>query len=310
MDDALGTTPDTAAPAPRAGAPAGGAWWVALAAVVAALVVAYFPEITDLLDAWSDNPDYTHGYLIVPVAVAILYQRWPGLDAAFSRPALLGWLVAAASLGARTYWHEFGRPWLEQITLFPLILGLALALGGWRLMRWAWPGLAYLIFMFPLPGWLNQSVSFPLQRLATVCTTQLIRMTGLWVMADGNVIHIGSHPLEVARACNGLSMLMSLAATIAALVALVPMPMWKRAVLLLSIVPVALLSNILRITATAWCCHVFGADIGEKYAHTGAGLLMMPLALALVGLEMLVLSWLVVEADDGPEPRPFGAGFP
>lgn len=303
MADVLQPQPEAVA-APPAAESGGRPWWIALAVVLGAVVAAYLPEITDLLDTWSENPDYTHGYLIAPVAVAILYQRWPGLSAAFSRPSLVGWLLVVAALALRTYCHETGRPWIEQVTLFPLIIGLALALGGWRLMRWAWPGLAYLIFLFPLPGWLNLSVSAPLQRFATICTTRLIRVTGLWVMSEGNVIHIGSHPLEVARACNGLSMLMSLAATITALVALVPMSTWRRVILLASIVPVALLSNVLRITVTAWCYYFFGAEVGEGYAHTWAGLLMMPLALALVGTEMMILSWLVDEREVVVDDRP------
>ena len=112
------------------------------------------------------------------------------------------------------------------------------------------------------------------------------------------MILVGSERLEVAAACNGLSMLMSLAATVAATAILIPMTNWKRGVLLASIVPIALISNILRITATAWCYYRFGADVGSKYAHDLAGYLMMPLAMVLVGLELALMSWLVVEATE------------
>ena len=59
-------------------------------------------------------------------------------------------------------------------------------------------------------------------------------------MPEGNVILVGNERLEVAAACNGLSMLMSLAATVAATASLVPMANWKRVVLLPSIIPIAL----------------------------------------------------------------------
>jgi exosortase len=285
----------------------GWSWWIVLVVVIVVILATYSQEMSDLLDAWSDNPDYSHGYLVIPVAVAILYRRWPGADKALSKAWPWGWFLVVASLAARSYWYESGRPWLEQITLIPLVFGLALALGGWGLMRWAWPALAYLVFMIPLPGWLNQTVSMPLQKLATVCTTWVVRLTGLWVMAEGNVIYVGDQPLEVARACNGLSMLMSLAATVVAMVLLVPMSTWKRVVLLLSIVPVALLCNVLRISATAWSYHLFGAEVGEKYAHDFAGLLMMPTALVLVFLELLLLSWLVIEQEEEVHDRPLSS---
>lgn len=271
--------------------------WACLTAVAAALVATYFQEFSDLVATWSDNPDYSHGYLVVPVALAILYFRWPGAEQGLGKPAIVGWVLAIAAVAARTYWHESGRPWLEQVTLLPLILGLALALGGWRLLRWAWPGLAYLVFMFPLPPVINQSVSMPLQRLATTCSSQFVRLTGLWVTTEGNVIYVGAQPLEVARACNGLSMLMTMAAIVAVLVLLVPMPVWKRLILMVAFVPIALLCNVLRISATAWSYHLWGAEVGEKYAHDFAGLMMVPVALALVGLVMMLLSWLVTEQE-------------
>jgi exosortase/archaeosortase family protein len=108
---------------------------------------------------------------------------------------------------------------------------------------------------------------------------------------------IGNERLEVAAACNGLSMLMSLAATISATASLVPMANWKRLLLLPSIIPIALGSNVLRIAATAWCYYKFGSVVGSKYAHDWAGWLMMPTAMLLVWLELSILSWLVVETD-------------
>jgi exosortase len=132
----------------------------------------------------------------------------------------------------------------------------------------------------------------------------ILKLTGLWVVAEGNVILVGADPLEVAAACNGLSMLMCLSATVTALIILVVMAPWKRVVLFLSIIPIALISNILRISATAWCYHQFGAKVGGHFAHDAAGWLMMPVALVLVGLELGLLSWLVVPVEELPAERP------
>ena len=161
-----------------------------------------------------------------------------------------------------------------------------------------WPAFAYLIFLYPLPPQINTALSQPLQSLATTFACGLLKLTGLWVMPEGNVILVGNERLEVAAACNGLSMLMSLAATVAAAASLIPMSLWKRVLLLVSIIPIALLSNVLRIAATAWCYYEFGAEVGSKYAHDLAGLLMMPTAMVLVGLELVIASWLIVETEE------------
>src|ERR1700716_2908047 len=117
-------------------------------------------------------------------------------------------------------------------------------------------------------------------------------------MSQGSVIIIGETPLEVARACNGLSMLLSFVTLIAATVFLVRRPMVERVVLLVSAIPIAVVSNIIRITATALCYYWFGHETGEKYAHDYAGFAMMPVALVLVWLELQVMSWLFVEVEE------------
>ena len=92
-------------------------------------------------------------------------------------------------------------------------------------------------------------------------------------------------------------MLLSFITLITAVVLLVRRPLWEKVVLMASAIPIALISNILRITATAWCYHRFGHEWGEKVAHDAAGIAMMVIALILVGLELKLMSWLFVEVE-------------
>ena len=273
-----------------------------LLAVSIGLLWSYWPNLADLYATWVREPDYSHGFLVLPIALVILWKLWPGPDDAQPAPGLVGrlagWVLVIAALAGRWRFHESGSSWSETATLIPLVFGLAIARLGWPVFARIWPAFAFLIFLLPLPNSVNTSVSQPLQSLATKCSCTLLRLSGLWVMPEGNVILVGNERLEVAAACNGLSMLMSLAATVAATATLLPMALGKRAILLLSIVPIALFSNVLRITVTAWCYYKFGADVGSKYAHDIAGWAMMPLAMVLVGLELALMSWLVVETTE------------
>jgi exosortase len=271
-----------------------------LVAVAAGLAWAYAPNLGSLITVWYNEPDYTHGFLVLPIAMFIFWKRWPaksdetGLSPTPWWPA---WALVVAGLALRAWFLERGQGWLESSTLLLVIIGLAMARLGPRMMFWLWPAFAFLIFLYPLPPQVNSALAQPLQSLATTCACFLLRLTGLWVMPEGNVIVIGNERLEVAAACNGLSMLMSLAATVSAAASLFPMANWKRLVLLPSIIPIALGSNVLRIAATAWCYYRFGSEAGNKYAHDAAGWLMMPTAMILVFLELAIMSWLVVESD-------------
>src|SRR4029079_16068870 len=134
-----------------------------------------------------------------------------------------------------------------------------------------------------LPPRINLMLAGPLQDLATWGSTILLQALGLPVVREGNVIFVGADRLNVAEACNGLSMLLSFVTLITATVILLrSRPAWERAVLLLSTVPIALLSNILRITIIGLCYRGLGAEWGHKLGHDYGGYLMMPIALLLV----------------------------
>ena len=282
--------------------------------VLAALAVSYAPNLAGLVFQWSNVPNYSHGFLVAPIALAILWQRRGELDPARLRPNLLGWVGLGALLAFRSYLFERNEVWLESATMIPALAALALAFGGWPLLRWSAPAIAFLVFMLPLPPSLNLTLAGPLQRLATIGSTTLLQASGLPVLARGNVIFVGGEPLEVAEACNGLSMLMSFVTLITAMVILMARdrPTWERVVLLLSMVPIALVANVLRIAITAGLYHALGPQepppwplslqfpTVELMIHDTAGWAMMPIALAMVLLELKVLSWLIVE-DSEPE---------
>ncbi len=267
-------------------------------AVAAALVAGYWQSFSYLVWQWNREPNYSYGFFVVPIAAVIFWTRRDQLDRAQMKPRWWGFLPLVALLAMRYPLNEWNEQYIETAMLPLVIAGLALAIGGWHLVWVAAPALLFLVFMLPLPPSVNILLASRLQEIATVGSVALLQLFGLPVMAEGNVIIIGAYPLEVARACNGLSMLLSFVTLIAATVILVRRPPLERAILLLSAIPIALVSNILRITATAICYHRLGQTAGDKIAHDLAGWMMMPLALFLVWLELRVLSWVFVEVEE------------
>jgi exosortase len=294
--------PRSLAPAPKPAARGGrgglAAQIIAAGAVLGTLLWAYATDVREMVQVWMDDPNYSHGFLVPPVAALIFWQRWPRGNMPRPRPSWIGFVALAVLIGLRAWFYELGEFWIERLTLLASVAALVMAYGGWPLMRRAWPAVVFLIFMYTVPVGLNNRISLPLQGMASWASCGLLRLLGLWVMNEGNVILVGGDQLEVAAACNGLAMLMSLAATITATTILIPMPNWKRVILLLSVVPIALVCNIARIAGTVWCYHLIGSERGRELAHDWAGLLMMPLALILVGLELWWMSWLVTEEEE------------
>jgi exosortase len=279
----------------------GGAAAIAAAAAVTAAAVAwsYYPNLTYLARFWED-PNYSHGWLIVPIALFILWNRREMLPAVAIRHRWWNFLPLALIAAWRYWLYETNDQWLEAATLPLTVAAATLAVGGWGAIRWAWPALVFLIFMVPLPNRFDDFLSAPLQRIATTGAYQLLTALGLPVVAEGNVILIGSQRVEVAEACRGLSMLLAFGALITAMVILIQRPLWERAVLIASIIPIALLCNIIRISITAVVYYYYDKPVKEAHDYAGYG--MMALALGIVLAELKVMSWLFVE-DRGPGSR-------
>ena len=285
------------------------AWWWAGGVVALLLAFAYRLTILELFRTWSDDPNYSHGFLVIPISLFILWRRlndmpWDGPQEEASR-SWVGWVTLVLILGMRFFAYEWSMQWLENATLLPAIVCLVWTFGGASLMWRAWPALAFLIFMFPLPPDLNGMISLPLQRIAATGSYFFLQLAGFWATQQGNIIHLktprGMSPLDVALACNGLKMLMTLAATVTATVMLLDLPVWKRITILISAVPIAMISNIIRIFMTGCCYYYIDGDHAKEWAHDISGWMMMPLALLLVALELQVLSWLTPEKTKDEE---------
>ncbi len=282
----------------------------ALGATVLVLGLAYAPNFYYLSSIWEVDPNYSHGWLVIPIALVVLWQRLTApesepLPRTISRP-WLGWCLLIAVLAFRAYAYEGNFQWVETATILPAIVSLVWIFGGWPLLKRVWLAIAFLVFMLPLPESINNQISLPLQQVAATGSCFLLQLSGLWVIQEGNVIDLTTatgemSKLDVAAACSGLRMLMTLSATITATIILVPLPTWKRIVLLVSVIPIALISNMMRIVATGFCYYYIQGPTAKEWAHDISGYLMMPMALVLVGLELFVLSWLVPPDDEPVE---------
>jgi exosortase len=215
--------------------------------------------------------------------------------------------------------------WLTAASLLPCLAGLLLLVGGRPALRWGWPAVAFLLFMVPLPYRLEIALAHPLQHAATWASTYALQTVGLAAFAEGNIIRLGEVRIGVVEACSGLSMLVIFFALCTAVVLVAPLPPVDKGLIVLSAIPIALAANVARITVTGVLHKTAGGDWANLVFHDLSGWLMMPLALALLWLEVRLLRWVLppvtprvvqpmqlarwrepgepVLADDGSRPR-------
>jgi exosortase len=272
-----------------------------LGGLVALLIIAYWDMFTLTSAAWSEGL-YSHGWIVPVFAVALLWLRWEPIGPVPASERWIGFALLALGLGVRLFAAEFAMNPVDRLSFLPAIFGAFMLVGGFNIIRWAWPALGFLIFMFPLPTALEVSVLGRLQRLASISSTVVLQVLGVAAFRQGNLISIPgmSTPLTVADACSGLRMATIFGALAVAMVFIIERPWWDKFVILLSAIPIALIVNIVRITVTGLLYMAAGQNniAVQKICHDYAGLvIMMPLALALLWLELQVLERLTVPVD-------------
>ncbi|MBN9518445.1 exosortase/archaeosortase family protein [bacterium] len=268
-----------------------------VAALVGLLVWAYLPMLRVFFDKWINDPQYSHG-LLVPFFSA--YLVWKAWQAGPLVPKPLPWLgcgLLAVTLVMRAFAGTLLFQQLDAASLLVALVAVTLAAGGVPLLKRVGGGLLFLAFMVPLPYELERNVGQPLKTAATVSSTFLLQTLGQPAVRDGNLILIDEVRLGVVDACSGLKMMVTFAAFSVGAVLLTDRSRFEKLMVLLGIIPIAVVTNVLRITATGLAYLVFSNKETLDFLHDFYGWLMMPVGLALLALELWVLKKLVV-ADE------------
>jgi exosortase len=272
-------------------------WVMWAAAIMAAGLWAYWPTLVEIVGAWNREADYSHGYLVVPAAILFLVARkgsYPGVGAA-DYPvgfALLGIGLLMRYLGA-LFFYEF----VDGYSILFWLAGAVAILGGRQMLLWALPSIGFLFFMIPLPFGIETAMSAPLQRVATKLTCLALQTMGLAAFSEGNVVLIGEQRLEVAQACSGLRLFMTIVAVAYAYALLVRRAWWEKAILIAAVVPIAIASNATRIIATGLLFEYTTGEAAHKFAHDFAGFAMIGLAAVLFAGVLWYLSVLIREEE-------------
>src|SRR5262245_55370319 len=253
-----------------------------LFAALAVCVWSYWTTLGDIVERWTSDPQYSHGFLVPVFSLYLLWRGRGRLAGADLRPRWWGVGVVFLAAVMRLAGHFFYQPWLDAGSLLVCLTGIAAAAGGRRALAWAAPAILFLVFMLPLPFRFQTMLGATLQQVATAASTYALQTLGVPAVADGNVILLTNTKLGVVEACSGLSMLVTFFALASAVAILVPRSPAEKVVIVASAVPIAVLANVVRITATGVLFEVGRDEAARAVFHDLAGWLMMPLALGLL----------------------------
>jgi len=230
----------------------------------ALLLAAYGPTLYALMVESLENPDFSHvvfaplvaGYITWTMRGQLLAQRAQGsnLGLVLVFAGLLMLCIGPPSLATFTFVKRFGF-------LFSLI-GTILFLGGFVVLRMLAYPLLLLILMIPLPSFVYDRLTLPLQLLASQLSEINLEWLGFSVLREGNVLHMRSQVVSVVEACSGLRSLYALVFLTLAYAFFVTGSAVQRTILISAAIPVAIVANAGRVTTTA----ILG-EYAPQYTH-------------------------------------------
>jgi len=263
----------------------------ALIAVALAAAAFLFSEaIGQLYSIWNVYPEYSYGIIVPLVTVFLIWRERDQLRGMPLTGSPYGLILIGAGLLLRIIGQLATMHAVVHYALLLVLYGLVLSLTGPAMFRRLLMPLLTLIFMVPLPPYLSDQLSLELQLLSSQIGVWVIRAWGISVFLQGNVIDLGSYQLEVAEACSGLRYLFPLM-MLAFLVAYVFRgPLWKRAIVFLSSIPITVLMNSLRIGIIGVTVEYWGQQMAEGFLHEFEGWVVFMLSTALVMLIAVTLT--------------------
>jgi exosortase len=274
-------------------------WLLAILLLFGGLYSAVAPP---LVRQWADDDDYTHGFLILPLALYFVWERREVLRRIEVRPQLLGagllglglLMLVVGSVGAELF--------LQRFSLIVVLAGLVWLILGTAFLRELLFPIAFLVFMVPLPAIVMNAVAFPLQLFAAQSATFCMQAAGIPVLREGNTIVLSNTTLEVVEACSGIRSLQALLSLGAVYGYFTQKAVWKRWALLILSVPIAIAANAFRVAGTGFLAHFIGAEAAQGFYHSFAGWIVFAVAFVL----LLGVGTLLGRLPDGrrPEPQP------
>ena len=255
--------------------------WVPL--LLAGLVVLlYGTVLRGLVRDWWIDPDYGHGFFILPFSLFVLWrlrERWMTCEI---KPSNFGLVVVLGAIGLLFLGSLGAELFTSRFSLLVLIAGMIVFLAGWKLLRAVSFPLAFLIFMIPLPTIIYNQITFPLQLVASRFATFLLGVVHVPVLRDGNILVLSNYSLEVVEACSGIRSLMTLISLTVIYLYFMEPRRWARYLLVGMMVPIAIFSNAIRIMGAGMMAHAFGPEAAEGFLHAFSGWVIFVSALLLL----------------------------
>lgn len=264
--------------------------WI-LGSIATLLIILVFREaLIELVKGWAVQEEYSHCYLIPVIVAWLLWTRREALTVSIGDPTWLGLFLVALALLAHLIGKLSAILIFSKIAIVVTLLGIILAIGGFSLLKPTFAPVAFLFFAIPLPDFVNASLSLELELVSSRLGVALISLFNIPVYLEGNLIDLGSYQLQVVEACSGLRYLFPLLSLSFLAAYLFRAPLWQRAILLFSSIPITIGMNGFRIGVVGVAVDKWGPGAAEGTLHLFEGWIIFVASTLILLLEAYLLA--------------------
>ena len=267
-------------------------------------------EIRTIIYRWITDRSWSHGFLIPIFSLYFINQHKEEILQSVEKNEIKPNYTGLFFLICGILFYPFNivqlqYGYLRPIGMIATLGAIVLFLGGWRLVKYTWLPIVFLIFAVPLPRRYYVSLTMPMRQLAASVAAALLNLVDhVHATVNGvviDVIYQGQQlepSLNVAEACSGMRLLMAFLALGVAMAYLHYRPLWQRLVLLASTIPIAMFCNIVRVTVTGFIYVLIHPKYTQGIYHDALGFMMLPLAFGLYGFLAWFMSSLFIDDSD------------
>lgn len=263
---------------------------VKFSVLVALWIVSFIPVFPRLVYTWLNHADNSHGILVPLISLFFVWQKRGDLKAAKISSSNWGAFILSASMFLYLLGLASGTEIISRTMVVFSLIGLLLFNLGKEVVKILFFPLLFLLFMIPVPIALQSAVAFPLQLFATKISFFFIQALSIPVYQEGNMLYFAHAQLEVAEACSGIRSISAFTVLSVVFAYLLDKGWSRRIVLLASAIPLAMFTNIIRITGTGILAHFYGSRIAVGFLHEFSGIVVFVFGFILFLFEFILLN--------------------
>ena len=256
--------------------------FLGLFALLLTFFICYWQTLVGLFHIWCSDGDYSYAFLIPFISGYIIWERRKEITATPISTSWVGGCFFFLFLIISVYGILGSSPSAVRPAIPLIILSITLFCFGKEVFKALGFPLSLLIFMIPLPTMFGATIGVHLKSISTKLGEMILRLFGISVFVEGNVIDLGVTQLQVVDACSGLRYILPLLAVGVVFAYFFEKVRWKQFVLAISTIPIAVISNGMRIGITGILAQKYGSEVADGFFHGFSGWLIFMFGFALL----------------------------